>query len=379
MNLGVYIDAHPDIGPAAGMVEQAGFSHLWVYDSPLVFGDPYMAMADAARATETVTIGPGVTHPHARSPLATAQALGSLAKVVPGRVALGLGIGNSARRSLGQPPAGRREMREYAEAVRTLLEGGAVTTGAEGQELAIRFIHPDGRWLDLSRRIELWISAFGPKGQRLAGEYADAVFIRWEGEEATVAARERIDAGSAAAGREPGSVKIATVFAVYPVESEAELEAEEARGALGPLVISRLRYLTANHEDANEVPDAFRAGFEAYSRYREGLDAQTRQILGKAKADVDRMKNEAEARGDDELRRRAITEGWLRSRRQVSPAAADYAELLKRFSSETQKTIEACAAKDLATEPESHRTPERQQELEQRYFGDGRGKEQGGR
>src|SRR3712207_8575210 len=43
------------------------------------------------------------------------------------------------------------------------------------------------------------------------------------------------------------AVKFGVVFAVYPVSSDADLETEEARAALGPLVVSRLRYLTANH------------------------------------------------------------------------------------------------------------------------------------
>ena len=56
------------------------------------------------------------------------------------------------------------------------------------------------------------------------------------------------------------------------------LKSEEARAALGPLVISRARYLTANHSDAAEVPEHFRPGFEAYMRHRESLDEETRHF-----------------------------------------------------------------------------------------------------
>jgi len=68
------------------------------------------------------------------------------------------------------------------------------------------------------------------------------------------------------------------VFAVYPVESDAELETEAARAALGPLVVSRLRYLTANHASADEVPPEFRDGYRAYSEYRATLDDETRHF-----------------------------------------------------------------------------------------------------
>lgn len=274
MTSGVYVDAHLGIGPAARRLEEAGFDHLWVYDSPLVYADPYMAMLEAARATGSIAIGPGVTNPGARPAVATAQALGTLAKAAPGRVVCGIGIGNSARRSLALPPLTLEGMRDYAVAVSELLAGREATTEEAGG--AIRFIHPSGRWLDLERPIEMWVSAFGPRGQRLAGTYADAVFVRWEGAAALATARGRIAAGAVAAGRDPGAVKLAVVYAVYPLESEAELDEEEARRALGPLVVSRLRYLTANHADPEEVPERFRAGFVAYREHREALDERSR-------------------------------------------------------------------------------------------------------
>ena len=68
--VGVYVDAHLGIGEQARALEDAGFDHLWVYDSPLVFGDVYMAMLEAARATERIAIGPGVTQPLARPAVA---------------------------------------------------------------------------------------------------------------------------------------------------------------------------------------------------------------------------------------------------------------------------------------------------------------------
>jgi 5,10-methylenetetrahydromethanopterin reductase len=278
MDVGVYVDAHPGIAEQARMIEAAGFSHLWVYDSPLVFGEPYMAMLDAARATSRITIGPGVTHPLGRPPFATAQALATLARVAPGRVVMGIGIGNSARRSLGMRPATLDQLHEHVRVVRELLAGRTVEYREGDRSHPIRFLHPDGRWLDLTRQIELWVSAFGPKGQARAGEDADAIFVRWEGEQALAAARERFTRAAVAAGRDPDPLKMAVVFAVYPIEDEAELDTPEARAALGPLVVSRLRYLTANHRHSSEVAPAFRPGFDAYLEYREGLDPETRHV-----------------------------------------------------------------------------------------------------
>jgi alkanesulfonate monooxygenase SsuD/methylene tetrahydromethanopterin reductase-like flavin-dependent oxidoreductase (luciferase family) len=281
MDIGVYVDAHPGIAEQARLIEDAGFDHLWVYDSPLVFSEPYMALAEVARVTERLLIGPGVTRPRGRPAYATAQGLATLARIAPGRVAFGIGIGNSASWSVGERPATLAEMHQHVRLVQGLLAGETVEHDVgDGRTAPIRFVHPEGRWLDLSHHVPTWISAFGPKGQQLAGANADVVFIRWEGAQATAEARERLVAGARAAGR-PGDgadIGIATVFCLYPIEDEAELETEDARAALGPMVVSRLRYLAANHTDPETVPERFRPGFVAYQAYRAQLDPVSRHL-----------------------------------------------------------------------------------------------------
>jgi 5,10-methylenetetrahydromethanopterin reductase len=265
MDLGLYVDAHPDVGPIARAAEAAGFRRLWIYDSPLIFGDPYLACLEALRATDHLEVGPGVTYPHARPAHATAQALGTLSNVAPGRVVLGLGRGNSARHSLGARPATLDEMFGYAAAVRGLLAGQAVDY--EGHQIS--FIHPHGRWIDVAPHVPLWLSVFGPKGQaRAAAADLDGILVRWTEADGIAAVRKTIGDGP----------QIGVVFAVYPVDTDADLDTDEARAALGPLVVSRLRYLTANHASVDEVPPVFRDGYRAYSEYRATLDEQTRHL-----------------------------------------------------------------------------------------------------
>jgi alkanesulfonate monooxygenase SsuD/methylene tetrahydromethanopterin reductase-like flavin-dependent oxidoreductase (luciferase family) len=123
------------------------------------------------------------------------------------------------------------------------------------------------------------VSAFGPRGQHRAGAAGvDGVLVRWEGEAALATVRERIAAGAREGGHDPDAIQIGVVYAVYPIESEAELDSDEARAALGPLVVSRLRYLTANHASSDEVPEPFRPGFDAYLRHRASLDDETRHF-----------------------------------------------------------------------------------------------------
>lgn len=274
MQVAVYSDAHLGIGEHAQRAEAAGFSHLWVYDSPLVFAEPYLAAAEALRATTRLCVGPGVTHPGSRPAVATAQALGTLAKAAPGRVVLGAGTGSSARHSLGLPPSTLGELTEYVRAVRALLDGRETDVGGG----PVRLIHPEGRWVDLTHRVPTWISAFGPRGRRRAASVADGVVIRWEGAERTRAVRAELDDAARAAGRDPSEIALGVLYAVYPVQDPNELDGPEARAALGPLVLSRLRYLTNTYADPAEVPERFRAGFVAYRDYRATLDERRRHL-----------------------------------------------------------------------------------------------------
>lgn len=277
MRLGLYTDSHMAAGSVAKAAEDAGFGYLWLYDSPLVFGDTSMACVVAAQATTRIAIGPGVANPAQRPPEYTAQMLATLNTVAPGRTVLGLGVGNSARRSLGLPPVRLEELRTHLETVRQLLSGADVRMTSPSGERLVRFIQPHGRWINITDPIPLWMSAFGPAGQAVAAAVADGLIARWEGPDQAERLRARIreTAHDRPGGSEP---RFGVVCAMQPIQDESELERPTIRAALGPLVVSRLRYLTANASSADDVPQQFRDGFVAYSAYRDRLDAQVRHL-----------------------------------------------------------------------------------------------------
>jgi alkanesulfonate monooxygenase SsuD/methylene tetrahydromethanopterin reductase-like flavin-dependent oxidoreductase (luciferase family) len=274
LSVGLYADSRLDIAPVAVAAEKAGLSHLWLYDSPLVFADTSMAALVAAQATTRISIGPGVANPLQRPPEYTAQMLATLNLAAPGRVMLGLGIGNSALRSRGLPPATIADMRSHIEAVRALLRGEDALIGADARP--VRLIHPHDPWMNINNYVPIWYSAFGPKGLELAGELADGVLTRWEGPD-----RSQLAADVFAPGRSKSTCpnfEFGVVYAMQPIDSDDELETDAMRAALGPLVVSRLRYLTANAQSADEVPAPFRDGFVAYQAHRASLDERTRHL-----------------------------------------------------------------------------------------------------
>lgn len=278
MEFGLYVDARPDIVPIARAVEDAGFTHLWIYDSPLVFSDPTVCMVRALDATTDVVIGPGVANPLQRNAPEAARLVATLSAIAPGRVVFGLGIGNSARRSLGMRPSTIAELVDHAVDVRALIRGQTIRYRESDVAQPIRFIHPEGRWIRVDVPAAVWLSAFGPKGQRAAAAVADGILIRWEGPDRFREVRAIVDEAAADAGRDPDEVAIGVVYSVLPIEHEDELRTPELLDAVGPLVVSRLRYLTANARDPAEVPSIFREGFVAYQRHREELDPVERHL-----------------------------------------------------------------------------------------------------
>src|SRR5204863_9719097 len=71
--------AHVQVAPrAAARAEAAGFDGMVVVDSQNLSGDPYVALALAAKETTGLRLGTGVTNPATRHPAATAAAIASV-------------------------------------------------------------------------------------------------------------------------------------------------------------------------------------------------------------------------------------------------------------------------------------------------------------
>ncbi len=167
------LDTHEDVQHA----EHAGFSHAWIYDSQMLFSDPYICMARCAEHTKTIKIGTGVTNPSSRIAPVTANSFATINALAPGRVVLGIGTGNTARRTLGMPAAKLDELREHVRICADLL-AGKTTEYVEGdRQRQIKFLNPDGSWYNIDDRIPIFIAASGPKSLRLAGEIADGVIL----------------------------------------------------------------------------------------------------------------------------------------------------------------------------------------------------------
>src|SRR5438093_4960788 len=171
-----YARRHPmDIGIVTAKIDEVayithaenlGYSHAWVTDSPMIRSNCWAVLALAAQATRTITLSTAVNVPGLRHAPAAANGIATINRLAPGRCIIGLGTGHTAVRMLGQRPMKLGAFREYVRVVRELLRGDEV----EHEGHRIRFQMREHRFVDLDHPIRVYVAAFGPKAQALAGE-----------------------------------------------------------------------------------------------------------------------------------------------------------------------------------------------------------------
>jgi 5,10-methylenetetrahydromethanopterin reductase len=168
MRTGIVVTARPGIEDLAARAEDLGFSSFWVYDTPMVNGDPFIALGLCAKATSRIKLGIGVTSPALRSSPAAAAAISSLNAIAPGRVICGIGTGNTARRTLGMLPTKMAELEAFTTSLQDLT-AGRETVYTEGKRTrTIKFLHV-GPYVNTADPVEFVVAAFGLKAAEIAG------------------------------------------------------------------------------------------------------------------------------------------------------------------------------------------------------------------
>lgn len=169
MRAGVVVAAQPGVEELAVQAEELGFTSFWVNDSPMVHGDPFVALSLCAKATRRIRLGIGVTSPALRSAPAAASGFASLNALAPGRIVCGVGTGNTARRTLGMAPATAAALETFTAALQDLCAGRS-TEYREGDRVRdVRFLHA-GAHVDTTAPIEFVVAALhGPKAAAVAG------------------------------------------------------------------------------------------------------------------------------------------------------------------------------------------------------------------
>src|SRR6266480_3975328 len=115
------------VASLARLAESAGFTYGWVFDSHVLWKEPYVLLTLMAQNTKGMRLGTCVTNPATREPTVTASVLAVLQELSGGRMDLGIGRGDSARRVLGKKPTDLAMLEEATNVIRDLCEGSEVT------------------------------------------------------------------------------------------------------------------------------------------------------------------------------------------------------------------------------------------------------------
>jgi len=176
----------------AKVTEEVGFSHIWVGDSHLIWREAYINMAAMMLNTSKVKMGTGVTNPLTRHPSVVASGYATLEEYGPGRMIVGIGLGDSSVETMGMKPSKLADFEKSLELMRAILDGeeARLPTGK------IHLLHP------CKNKVPIYIAASGPKMLELSGRIADGIIVLvGVADEYIAHAKEKIAVGAKAAGR----------------------------------------------------------------------------------------------------------------------------------------------------------------------------------
>ena len=259
MDIGVVLQNDP---PARGVVElakkaeAAGFSHVWTFDSHVLWQEPFVIYSKILDETSRVIVGPMVTNPGTRDWTVTASLFATLNEMYGNRTICGIGRGDSALRVLGAKPQTLAELRECVEVIKGLGNGGTVTL--RGQELRFAWA-PDSR-------LEVWVAAYGPKALALAGEVGDGYILQLADPDIAAWMIGAVRAAAARAGRDPASIKFCVAAPAY-VGDDVDHQREQTRW-FGGMVGNHVADIVARYGTDGAVPQVL----TDYIKDRQGYD-----------------------------------------------------------------------------------------------------------
>jgi probable F420-dependent oxidoreductase len=247
--------------------EAAGFEYGWLFDSHVLWRDPYPLLTLMAEATTAMRLGTCVTNPATREPSVTASALAVLDELSDGRMDLGIGRGDSARRVLGKQPTSIKDLEEAIHVIRALFEGRPIEY--EGTLLQLPWAR--------GTRLPVWVAGYGPVALKLTGRVADGAMLQIGDPHLIRWFVSQVEASAIDSGRAPGSVKI---MAAAPAHIGDLAECRDRVRWFPALVGNHVVDLVNKYQGDNLPPE-----LTTYIRGRTGYDYHHHAEVGSSNAE----------------------------------------------------------------------------------------------
>jgi len=208
----------------ARQAEAAGFEYGWMFDSHVLWMDPFPLLTLMAANTRHMKLGPCVTNPAVRDITVASSLFATLNLISGDRMQLGIGRGDSSRRVLGKKPVSPKELEEAVVRFRALTSGQEIEYDGQPTRLT---------WAKNSPPV--WIAGYGPKVLSMAGRIGDGVILQFADPDLIAWCVSFVHQGAREAGRDPKSIEI---MAAAPVWVSDELAYARERVRWFPALVS---------------------------------------------------------------------------------------------------------------------------------------------
>ncbi|MFC6356109.1 TIGR03842 family LLM class F420-dependent oxidoreductase [Luethyella okanaganae] len=189
----------------AKLAEDHGFTHVWTFDSHLLWQEPYVIYSRILAETRKVMVGPMVTNPATRDWTVTASIYATLNEMYGNRTICGIGRGDSAVRVTNGAPTTLKTLRESIHVIRELANSRPV----EYNGATLRFPWSTGS------QLEVWVAAYGPLALKLAGEVGDGFILQLADLDIAAWMIAAVRDAADNAGRDPMSITFCIAAPMY--------------------------------------------------------------------------------------------------------------------------------------------------------------------
>jgi probable F420-dependent oxidoreductase len=259
MDIGLVLQTDP---PASHIIEQAkiaeeaGFSHVWTFESCVLWQDAFMIFPCMLEATSKVVIGPLVTNPVQRDWTVLASMFATMNDMFGPRTVCGIGRGDSALRVIGEQPISVSRFAESITTIKDLAEGREAIFN--GRPIRIPWAKGDP--------LPMWAAGYGPRTLRVIGELADGFILQTADPVVTHWVIETVRDAAVAAGRDPEAVSVCVAAPAYVGDNVAH-QRDQLRW-FGGMVGNHVADIVARYGYNSEVPHEL----TDYIKDRQGYD-----------------------------------------------------------------------------------------------------------
>jgi len=281
----------------AKRAEANGFAYGWMFDSHVLWREPYPLLTLMGAATTDMRLGTCVTNPATRDVTVTASALATLNEITGGRMDLGIGRGDSARRVMGQKPTTVAYMEECCGVIRALTAGE--TVNLDGTDIRLD-------WASHGP-VPIWVAGYGPMALAAAGRVADGIILQLADPDIIRWCIGFVRAAAEAAGRDPDAIEVMAAAPAY-VSDDVAMARDKVRWF--PALVSNHVVDLINRYPKEDLPESLwkyvesRAGYDYLHHAEVGSDnaafvsdeiTDQFAVVGPASAHLERLEQLREA------------------------------------------------------------------------------------